>query len=121
MLINNTLTVLLDALSGGSSVVAIIGSTLGIVVFGKIIPQAICSHHGLAVGARTIVLTKFFMLVTSPLSFPISKVLDCLLGSKIGIVYNMDCLMEPLKVTDESNDLEKDKIIIDSNLSKRET
>ena len=106
--VNNTLTILLDALTGGGGLVAVIGATLGIVVFGEIIPQvsiasvasiifimatiinnifivtievfmdhdaqAICSRHGLAVGARTILLTKFFMLITAPLSFPISKV-----------------------------------------------
>ena len=46
----------------GGGLVAIIGSTMGIVVFGEIIPQAVCSRHGLAVGAYTLWITKFFML-----------------------------------------------------------
>ena len=90
VLVNNSLTILLDTLTGGGGVVAVIGSTFGIVVFGEIIPQAICSRHGLAVGANTIWLTKFFMLLTSPLSFPISKILDQILGSEIGTVYNRE-------------------------------
>ncbi|XP_042885407.1 metal transporter CNNM4-like [Penaeus japonicus] len=52
VLVNSTLTILLDELSSG--LVAVIGSTAGIVVFGEIIPQAICSRHGLAIGARTV-------------------------------------------------------------------
>ena len=39
VLVNNTLTVMLDTLTGGGGLVAIIGATLGIVVFGEIIPQ----------------------------------------------------------------------------------
>ena len=74
--------------------------------------QAICSRHGLAVGAKTILLTKFFMLVTAPLSFPISKILDCILGTEIGTVYNKQRLMELLKVTEQYNGLEKDEINI---------
>merc|ERR1719474_2606074 len=57
VLVNNTLTIFLDTLTGGGGTVAVIGATLGIVVFGEIIPQAICSRHGLAVGAKTLMLT----------------------------------------------------------------
>jgi len=112
VLVNNTLTIMLDTILGGGGMGAVIGSTLAIVVFGEIIPQAICSRHGLAVGAHTIVLTKMFMLITSPLSWPISKLLDLLLGSEIGTVYNKERLMELLKVTDQYNDLEKDEVNI---------
>jgi len=112
VLVNNTLTIFLDTLTGGGGLIAVIGSTFCIVVFGEIIPQAVCSRHGLAVGARTIYLTKFFMFLTAPLSWPISKLLDKLLGSEIGTVYNRERLMELLKVTDEYNDLEKDEVDI---------
>lgn len=60
--------------------------------------QAICSRHGLAVGAKTIYITKFIMLVTFPLSYPTSKILDVLLGEEIGNVYNRERLKELVKV-----------------------
>ena len=52
------------------------------------------------------------MLITAPLSFPISKILDCILGTEIGTVYNKQRLMELLKVTEQYNGLEKDEINI---------
>ena len=108
VLVNNTLTILLDTLTSG--LVAVIGATMGIVVFGEIIPQAICSRHGLAVGAYTIWLTKLFMILTFPLSYPISKLLDCILGDEIGTVYDKKKLVELLRVTDQENDLEKEEV-----------
>eukprot|EP00090_Calanus_glacialis_P004996 TRINITY_DN13820_c0_g1_i1.p1 TRINITY_DN13820_c0_g1~~TRINITY_DN13820_c0_g1_i1.p1 ORF type:complete len:681 (-),score=142.26 TRINITY_DN13820_c0_g1_i1:81-1958(-) len=112
VLVNNTLTIMLDALTGGGGLIAVIGSTFGIVIFGEIIPQAVCSRHGLAVGAKTLGITKFFMLVTSPLSFPISKLLDCVLGVELGTVYNRARLIELLRVTQENIDLNKDEVNI---------
>ncbi|XP_030625321.1 metal transporter CNNM4-like [Chanos chanos] len=109
VLVNTTLTILLDDLIG-SGLGAVVASTVGIVIFGEIVPQALCSRHGLAVGANTIILTKFFMLVTLPLSFPVSKLLDCVLGQEIGTVYNREKLVEMLKVTEPYNDLVKEEL-----------
>ncbi|KAK7933533.1 hypothetical protein WMY93_004429 [Mugilogobius chulae] len=94
----------------GSGLGAVVASTIGIVIFGEIVPQALCSRHGLAVGANTILLTKLFMLLTFPLSWPISKLLDCVLGQEIGTVYNREKLVEMLKVTEPYNDLVKEEL-----------
>ncbi|XP_045890624.1 metal transporter CNNM4-like isoform X1 [Micropterus dolomieu] len=109
VLVNTTLTILLDDLTN-SGVGAVIASTVGIVIFGEIVPQALCSRHGLAVGANTILVTKLFMLLTFPLSWPISKLLDCVLGQEIGTVYNREKLVEMLKVTEPYNDLVKEEL-----------
>ncbi|XP_012532156.1 metal transporter CNNM4 [Monomorium pharaonis] len=110
VLVNSIFTILLDELTSG--IVAVICSTLAIVIFGEITPQAFCSRHGLCVGAKTIYLTKLTMLITFPLSYPISKLLDVILGEEIGNVYNRERLKELLKVTNEYNDLEKDEVNI---------
>lgn len=78
VLVNSTTTILLDTLISG--ILAVAGATLAIVIFGEIIPQAICSRHGLKIGAKTIILTRFFMIITCPIAFPLSKVLDLILG-----------------------------------------
>lgn len=109
VLVNTTLTILLDDLIG-SGLGAVVASTIGIVIFGEIVPQALCSRHGLAVGANTIMVTKFFMLLTFPLSWPISKLLDCVLGQEIGTVYNREKLVGMLKVTEPYNDLVKEEL-----------
>uniref|UniRef100_A0A3Q3QN02 Metal transporter n=1 Tax=Monopterus albus TaxID=43700 RepID=A0A3Q3QN02_MONAL len=109
VLVNTTLTILIDDLIG-SGLGAVVASTIAIVIFGEIVPQALCSRHGLAVGANTILVTKFFMLLTFPMSFPVSKLLDCLLGQEIGNVYNREKLLEMLRVTEPYNDLVKEEL-----------
>lgn len=108
VVVNSTMTVLLDNLTG-SGVYAILSSTLGIVIVGEIIPQAVCSRHGLAVGAHTIFITYFFMIVTVWIAWPISWVLDRILGKEIGNVYNRERLIELVKLSEEHGDFEKDE------------
>ena len=108
VMINSTTTVILDSLTSG--VIAVIVATLSIVILGDIIPQAICSRHGLAVGAKTIYITYFFMFITFPLSYPISKILDFLLGDEIGQVYDRQKLMEFIRVTTDYSKLEEDEV-----------
>ncbi|XP_065355938.1 unextended protein [Calliphora vicina] len=110
VLVNSTFTILLDGLTSG--LIAVVFSTIAIVIFGEITPQAICSRHGLAVGAKTILITKMIMLITFPLSYPTSKILDVLLGEEIGNVYNRERLKELVKVTTGINDLDKNEVNI---------
>lgn len=111
VLVNSSLTILLDGLAG-SGIIAVVASTSGIVVFGEIVPQSVCSRHGLAIGSRTLWLTKLFMFLTFPLSYPISKLLDFILGEELGTIYNRKQLLEMIKVTAEHNDLAGDEMNI---------
>ena len=111
VLVNSTLTILLDDVIG-SGIYTVISSTLAIVIFGEIIPQAICSRHGLAIGAWTIWLTYTFMVLTFPMSFPLSLLLNLVLGKEIGAVYNREQLLKLLDVTQEHNDIEGDEVNI---------
>ncbi|KAH1082879.1 hypothetical protein J1N35_022640 [Gossypium stocksii] len=53
-----------------------------ILAFGEIIPQAVCSRYGLSVGAKLSVLVRFIVIVLFPVAYPISKLLDLLLGKR---------------------------------------
>ncbi|XP_045506050.1 unextended protein-like isoform X1 [Colias croceus] len=108
--VNSTFTILLDELTSG--LFAVIFSTLSIVLLGEITPQAICSRHGLMIGARSIMITKAVMALTAPLAYPVSKLLDYFLGEEIGSVYNRERLKELVKLTTDVNDLDKDEVNI---------
>ncbi|KAB5537407.1 hypothetical protein DKX38_014940 [Salix brachista] len=59
---------------------AIILSVTFVLAFGEVIPQAICTRYGLAVGANFVWLVRILMIICYPISYPIGKVLDCVLG-----------------------------------------
>ncbi|EYU46611.1 hypothetical protein ABFS82_04G025800 [Erythranthe guttata] len=61
-------------------VVAVILSVTFVLAFGEIIPQSVCSRYGLAVGANCVWLVRILMIVCYPISYPIGKILDYLLG-----------------------------------------
>ncbi|PRQ22158.1 putative gliding motility-associated protein GldE [Rosa chinensis] len=59
---------------------AILISVTLILLFGEIIPQSVCSRYGLAIGAAVTPFVRVLLWVCFPLAYPISKLLDYLLG-----------------------------------------
>lgn len=59
---------------------AILISVTLILMFGEILPQAICTRYGLVVGATAAPLVRVLLMIFFPISYPISKVLDWMLG-----------------------------------------
>ncbi|XP_072413219.1 metal transporter CNNM1 isoform X2 [Chiloscyllium punctatum] len=95
-----------------STWLTILVCTSCIFFFGDILPHAICSRHGLALASKTIWVTKFFMVISFPASYPISKLLDVILQQQISNFYTREKLIEMLKVTDPYHDLVKEELNI---------
>uniref|UniRef100_A0A6N2L3G6 CNNM transmembrane domain-containing protein n=1 Tax=Salix viminalis TaxID=40686 RepID=A0A6N2L3G6_SALVM len=60
--------------------VAILISVTLILLFGEILPQSVCSRYGLAIGATVAPFVRLLVWICFPVAYPISKLLDFLLG-----------------------------------------
>jgi len=86
------LPIFLDRLS--SPVTAVLISVTAVLLFGEIIPQALCVRFGLAIGANTAWLVKILMYATFIVTWPIGKLLDFLLGHGDSPLYRRAELKE---------------------------
>ncbi|KAG8085478.1 hypothetical protein GUJ93_ZPchr0010g10152 [Zizania palustris] len=68
-------------------VVAVVLSVTFVLAFGEVIPQAICTRYGLAVGANFVWLVRILMVICYPISYPIGKLLDCALGHNASEIF----------------------------------
>ncbi|GAB0494225.1 hypothetical protein MMPV_005516 [Pyropia vietnamensis] len=71
---------------GGAFALAV--SVIALLLFGEILPQAVCSRHALSVGASLIGVVRALMWVATPLALPLAAALDWLLGSDHAQTYD---------------------------------
>eukprot|EP01028_Stygiella_incarcerata_P002861 TRINITY_DN1546_c0_g1_i1.p1 TRINITY_DN1546_c0_g1~~TRINITY_DN1546_c0_g1_i1.p1 ORF type:complete len:422 (+),score=132.70 TRINITY_DN1546_c0_g1_i1:135-1400(+) len=77
-----------------SPILAVIISVTFCLLFGEIIPQALCSRYGLAIGAAFAWFVKGLIIVTFVIVWPLSKLLDCVLGENHATFYRRTELKE---------------------------
>ncbi|KAI8471248.1 MAG: hypothetical protein J3K34DRAFT_520738 [Monoraphidium minutum] len=61
---------------------AVLLSTSVVLVFGEVLPQALCSRYGLQIGASSAWFVRLLMMLAAPLAWPVGKLLDFLLGGE---------------------------------------
>jgi len=110
VLVNSALTVLLSSVQSG--LIAVIFSTILITIFGEITPQAALRKHGLDFGARLSPFIKWFLLIASPISVPIAKLLDRTLGGETPDIYSKDELVKIVEEHEKSrhSDVDDDEL-----------
>ncbi|KAL8292145.1 hypothetical protein RQP46_001611 [Phenoliferia psychrophenolica] len=86
VIVNESLPIFLDSVLGGGLGAVVLSTTL-IVIFGEIIPQAVCARYGLSIGATCTPFVLTLMYLEYPVAYPIAKLLDYLLGESHGTVY----------------------------------
>ncbi|TVY68761.1 Protein MAM3, partial [Lachnellula suecica] len=86
VIVNESLPIVIDRSLGGGWP-AVVGSTGLIVIFGEVIPQAICVRYGLAIGAFCQPFVVALMWLFAPIAWPAAQLLDWALGEDHGTVY----------------------------------
>ena len=94
--VNASLSILMANLTSGVMGFAI--STIAIVIFGEIIPQALCSRYALYIGSIFVPLVSVLIIVLYIFTKPISSILDHALGDEVGTIHSRKELTELLKI-----------------------
>ncbi|EIW67286.1 hypothetical protein TREMEDRAFT_33832 [Tremella mesenterica DSM 1558] len=112
VIVNESLPIFLDDVLGGG-LAAVVVSTTMIVIFGEIIPQAVCVRYGLAIGGACAPLVWGLMILFSPIAWPTAKLLDYVLGREEGHTYKKAELKSFLQFHREGQEpLRDDEIVI---------
>ncbi|KAI8646297.1 hypothetical protein BD408DRAFT_410522 [Parasitella parasitica] len=123
VIVNETLPIVLDSLLGGGWL-AVLLSTVLIVIFGEVIPQSICVRYGLAIGAKCSPIVLIIMHIMYPITYPTSYLLQYFLGESHGTIYKkagLKTLVSLHQSEDDNEGLTEDEVhIIKSVLDLRE-
>jgi metal transporter CNNM len=112
VIVNAAITALLDTQING--LLAVIITTIIVVLFGEILPMAYLRKYGLEVTAKLAPLLNKMILIFSPVAKPLGRALDNWLGEEGPSVYSKEELykiLEEHKIS-EYSDIEEDEIQI---------
>ncbi|GAA6062469.1 hypothetical protein JCM10212_000004 [Sporobolomyces blumeae] len=87
VIVNETLPIFLDSITGGGGLLAVAISSILIFIAGEVLPQSLCSLHGLRIGAKCVGFVRLLMYLESPVCWPTAKLLDWLLGTSHSHAY----------------------------------
>ncbi|KZP15454.1 DUF21-domain-containing protein [Athelia psychrophila] len=115
MITNETLPVISAPVLGGG-VQSVVVSTVLIVIFAEIIPQSLCTRHGLYLGAKMARPTQFLIYALAIIAWPVAKLLEWVLGQNHGIIYRRAELKELIalhsSLSPHGGDLKRDTVTI---------
>ncbi|KAA6380387.1 MAG: metal transporter CNNM, partial [Streblomastix strix] len=101
VMVNVGISLIMENLS--NPLISFLVSSILMVFVGEIIPQAICYRHGLAIGAALWWLIFFFMVILSPIVFPLGFLLDKILGEEVGNTYSRKQLKKLIEIHTKEN------------------
>lgn len=100
-LVNALIAILLADMTSGT--VGAVATTVLIVIFGEIGPQALCSRYALRIGAASTPIVWLFVVLMFVFAYPVSKLLDFLLGGEVSAVYQRSELVSLIKLNVEDS------------------
>ena len=103
--VNSALSIFLGSIASGF-IAGLIATSL-IVVFGEIIPQAAFSRYALVLGSKMSWLVRTFIFIFYPITWPMAKMLDIVLGEEMPTVYSKH---ELIKLIEDHEDLKESDI-----------
>lgn len=104
--VNALLSILLASFSGG--LVGFFISTFAILIFGEIIPQAVCSRYALQIGSRAVPIVKVIVVILYPLTKPLSMALDWCLGKELATTYSNAEMLKLLQIHVDEEVIDKE-------------
>ncbi|KAF9236790.1 hypothetical protein BU15DRAFT_88995 [Melanogaster broomeanus] len=106
MIVNETLPVISDPVLGGG-VQSVVVSTVLIVIFAEIIPQSVCTRHGLYLGAKMAGFTRILIYLLGVVAWPVAKVLEFAPRAELKELIAMHSTISP-----HGGDLKTDTVTI---------
>jgi metal transporter CNNM len=84
--VNAFLSILMGEYFGG--IIGLLGSTILIVIFGEILPQAFCARYALQIGSRTVPVVRVLIVLFYPFAAPLAFALNKALGNELATTYS---------------------------------